>query len=989
MNYQQAQEFVSLIRTITQQELVKMNSVKYVNGKITSINGELCSIQIADSNSIINNISTGGATLTVGQVVTLLLFGANMQNAQILGVASGGGGSAYILPVATDVVLGGIKSGGAITIDANGIVGVNNDSHSHTAAYITNFDTAVTANSTVTANTNARHTHSNKAILDAITASYTTAEQTKLAGIAAGAEVNVQSDWNQATTTADDYIKNKPTIPTQTSQLTNNSNFVSDGAYVHTDNNYTTDEKNKLAGIEAGAEANNISDVNATDLTDAGDSALHYHSADRNRANHTGTQTASTISDFATTVRGIALTGLSTATNAAIVATDTLLVALGKLQKQITDDIAALSTHSSDTVKHITAAERTTWNAKLDATANAVSATKLVTARNINGVAFDGTADITIADSTKEPAITGGLVSQFWSGTKTWRDLSTDVRAVILTGLSTATNAAITTTDTILSALGKLQKQITDHMADSTAHITATERTNWNAAFSNNHAAVTVSDSSSIDLTLTGQQISASAIFGTTSGTVCQGNDSRLSDARTPLAHTQTASTITDFTTAALSAAPAETATTIGTIIANATAKATLVDADMFVVADSAAANISKKVTWGNIKTMLNSLYQTTLVSGTNIKTVNGNSLLGSGNITITGTIAWGNIAGTLSNQSDLNTALAGKEPTITKNTAFNKNYETTATNIKMNGTQAVGTRDTIARGDHVHPVDTSRAAASHTHTESQVTNLVSDLAGKQPTLVSGTNIKTINGNSVLGSGDLVIESGIANTWAGTKAEYDAIAIKDPETLYYITDELIEAQSISYTNTASGINAATVQQAIDELNTILGTKLTTTGLLNAIKAVDGTGSGIDADLLDGKHSSDFLADKKRALTVADYNNANYPEPYVGSTSLGGDLGLPASWVHIMFFRHQDNNGSGTQIALTLSTSLNRMWIRTSNGLTWNPWSEVITTQGGTMAGILTAQGNTSYTTRQVRNIIIDVNDANLAAMQNGDIWIKI
>ena len=46
------------------------------------------------------------------------------------------------------------------------------------------------------------------------TEDYTTADQTKLAGIAAGAEVNVQADWNQTTTTADDYIKNKPTIPT-------------------------------------------------------------------------------------------------------------------------------------------------------------------------------------------------------------------------------------------------------------------------------------------------------------------------------------------------------------------------------------------------------------------------------------------------------------------------------------------------------------------------------------------------------------------------------------------------------------------------------------------------------------------------------------------------------------------------------------------------------------------------------------------------------
>ena len=57
----------------------------------------------------------------------------------------------------------------------------------------------------------ASHTHSNKAILDATTASFTTALQSKLNGIAAGAEVNVQSDWGETTTTSDAYIKNKPT----------------------------------------------------------------------------------------------------------------------------------------------------------------------------------------------------------------------------------------------------------------------------------------------------------------------------------------------------------------------------------------------------------------------------------------------------------------------------------------------------------------------------------------------------------------------------------------------------------------------------------------------------------------------------------------------------------------------------------------------------------------------------------------------------------
>ena len=42
---------------------------------------------------------------------------------------------------------------------------------------------------------------------------FTDALQTKLNGISAGAEVNVQSDWSQTDDTADDFIKNKPTIP--------------------------------------------------------------------------------------------------------------------------------------------------------------------------------------------------------------------------------------------------------------------------------------------------------------------------------------------------------------------------------------------------------------------------------------------------------------------------------------------------------------------------------------------------------------------------------------------------------------------------------------------------------------------------------------------------------------------------------------------------------------------------------------------------------
>lgn len=63
-----------------------------------------------------------------------------------------------------------------------------------------------------------------KAVSDALSAaktyadgvtenSYTTTEKNKLAGIASGAEVNVQADWDVTDNTSDAYIKNKPTIP--------------------------------------------------------------------------------------------------------------------------------------------------------------------------------------------------------------------------------------------------------------------------------------------------------------------------------------------------------------------------------------------------------------------------------------------------------------------------------------------------------------------------------------------------------------------------------------------------------------------------------------------------------------------------------------------------------------------------------------------------------------------------------------------------------
>lgn len=53
----------------------------------------------------------------------------------------------------------------------------------------------------------------------------------------------------------------------------------------------------------------------------------------------------------------------------------------------------------------------------------------------------------------------------------------------------------------------------------------------------------------------------------------------------------------------------------------------------------------------------------------------------------------------------------SGTSTTASQGTAFNKNFETSTTNIKMNGNVSVGSSSNIARADHVHPTDTTRQA--------------------------------------------------------------------------------------------------------------------------------------------------------------------------------------------------------------------------------------------------------------------------------------
>lgn len=116
------------------------------------------------------------------------------------------------------------------------------------------------------------------------------------------------------------------------------------------------------------------------------------------------------------------------------------------------------------------------------------------------------------------------------------------------------------------------------------------------------------------------------------------------------------------------------------------------------------------------------------------------------------GSPVWGGITGTLSSQTDLQTALDGKQAAGSYATAAQGTKADSALQPAGDGSALTGlTKTQVGLGNVDNTSDASKPISSATQAA---------LDGKQATLVSATNIKTINGTSVLGSGDLVVSGG-------------------------------------------------------------------------------------------------------------------------------------------------------------------------------------------------------------------------------------
>lgn len=133
--------------------------------------------------------------------------------------------------------------------------------------------------SKVDSNTSARHTHSNKSVLDATTASFTTSDESKLNGIASGAQVNVIESIkvNGAAQTISAKSVNI-TVPTKTSQLQNDSEFVTLSDLDDSEAGIITGLENKVDKIEGKGLSTNDFTNDYKSKVDANTTARHTHS---------------------------------------------------------------------------------------------------------------------------------------------------------------------------------------------------------------------------------------------------------------------------------------------------------------------------------------------------------------------------------------------------------------------------------------------------------------------------------------------------------------------------------------------------------------------------------------------------------------------------------------------------------------------------------------------------------------------------------------
>lgn len=318
---------------------------------------------------------------------------------------------------------------------------------------------------------------------------------------------------------------------------------------------------------------------------------------------------------------------------------------------------------------------------------------------------------------------------------------------------------------------------------------------------------------------------------------------------------------------------------------------------------------------WGNIQGTLSNQTdlkdaldskQDELVSGTNIKTINNQSITGSGNIEINSGV-WGNITGDISDQTDLQAALNAKANTSTLATvATSGSYN----DLSDKPTIGSGTITIKKNGESIDSFGLNQTASQNINIEvptkvSDLTNdsgFISDVAWGD---ITGTLSSQTDLSSALNSKQDTI-SDLSTIRSGAAAGATAV---QPDAIADMATETWVSQQDYATNTALTDGLATKQNTISDLATIRsGAEKGATAVQPADLAKVAT-SGSYNDLSNKPTIGNATLTIKKNGTTVDTFSAN------ATANKSINITVPTN-------TNELDNGAGYQNASEVSTAIN-------------------------------------------------------------------
>lgn len=400
-----------------------------------------------------------------------------------------------------------------------------------------------------------------------------------------------------------------------------------------------------------------------------------------------------------------------------------------------------------------------------------------------------------------------------------------------------------------------------------------------------------------------------------------------------------------------------------GAMISGADAKTSPADGDAIGLMDSADGNILKKLTWANLKAAIKSYYDSVTATLTN-KTVNLSSN------TLTGTRAQFNTAlsdadfvtttgfETLTNKTLTSPTLTTPSIGVATGTSFNSITGLASATPVVDGTATVGTSTAVAREDHVHPSDSTKASLSGAAFTGAITSTGSGSFGlgtdaTERTITLGRN-RTADGTVYI---DLVGDS----TYTTYGLRIRRLAGENGASYLYHrgTGTLglyaLEAANLDF---SSG-SALKMRIAATTGNVLIGSSTDDeTNKLQVAGAYKFTGDGF----LGSSVSGGFGA--KVTTGTTDWNDATNARSGNGVTLLLGTAtngpGV-SGYFHPFSFEYSSKNGSGnlSQFAIPYGNVVTTpLYFRTRVSSTWSSWRALVMENGSgrVIIGTITDDG---------------------------------